>query len=100
MAHEAYYWKTENGSVFFEATDKGMTFDIPETHEIDGESFTLDEFCECFLIPMEDEDEHEIGDLLFVAKKVNKVLTLGLEQDEDFNAEIVYGSILTIKAVH
>ncbi len=94
MADEARYWKTENGAVFFEAPDKGMTFDVPESHLTEKGTFVIDESCECYLVTPDPEEPLE---RVFIARKENRVLAIGMEDDMEGNADITYTTILEIK---
>ena len=90
--HKAYYIKTENGEVHFEVPDGQYTFDVPQEHKIEGGgTFIIDDLCECYMAPMEDDEK------VFIARKGAIVLAIGIKMDEDFNGEIIYATILTVK---
>lgn len=94
------YIKTEDEAVYFEVTGLNFTFDIPETNWVtEDKSFTICEDCECFMVPVEEEDEvsrHDVGDYIFIAKKDEKVLVLGLEYVDALDMEIAYSEIFKI----
>ena len=93
--HKAYYIKTEDGAAYFEVTDAGYTFDIPVEYQLEeGGVFIVDDMCECYMMPI---DEDEPDERVFVALKGNDVIAVGIEMDEDFNGEIMYATRLTIK---
>ena len=92
--HKAYYIKTEDGAVHFEVTDAGYTFDVPVEHQLEDGVFIVDDMCECYMTPIDDDEPDE---LVFIARKGNDVLVIGIEMDEDFNGEIMYVSRLIVK---
>jgi hypothetical protein len=91
MVDEVDYLETRGDAVFFEAPHFGMTFDVPRVHEVRGEVFIVDETCNCFLTRPESDEPDE---MVFIAQRGDKLLVVGMIEDDDGNAGIEYKEIL------